>query len=409
MQLDAVSFFWGGFFATVALLVGGGLAVFAQSKHRVALQSVVTALLTASYVVSYLGWLPGSDRFEELRLVSVVGIVTAILLGLLLLLDLGLLRERGTRAVVLRATALVIAAAVSLSWLVSPRQAVTLAGLVAAGVAVTALILSIRSAQRGDDVAWIAASSLVFALTLVGGATSIALDPGGTSWLVHAISAVAGMGFLTAVGTMLWLRYSFLIEMRDVLAQGPRYDPITRMRSNHAVGQMTVQAFTRQRESGRPVVLIAVSIGNLYALENLHGRAALNHALFVCASRLRRCVPADMDMGRLSDDAFLLVSHDVRDVERLMKVGRRLAKQLARPVTLHTEASGDQPDDDQRTEWAAQVGVGLLATAGGAQPSAMVARVRDMSRTAWTFDSRIAWLDQGSDSIAELPALDSAR
>lgn len=408
MQLDAISFFWGGFFATVALLVGGGLAVFRQSKHRVALQSVVTALLAALYVVSYLGWLPGSGRFEELRLVSVVGIVTAILLGLLLLLDLGLLRERSTRAVILRATALVIAAAVALSWLVSPRQAVTLAGLVAAGVAVTALAFSLRSAQRGDDVAWIAASSLVFALALVGGATSIALDPGGTPWTVHAISAVAGIGFLTAVGAMLWLRYSFLIEMREVLAQGPRYDPITRMRSNHAVGQMVVQAFTRQHESGRPVVLIAVSIGNLYALENLHGRAALNHALFVCASRLRRCVPADMDMGRLSEDSFLLASHDVRDVERLMKVGRRLAKQLARPVTLHTEASGDQPDD-QRTEWAAQVGVGLLATAVGAQPSAMVARVRDMSRTAWTFDSRIAWLDQASGAIAELPALDSAR
>ena len=408
MHLDAISFFWGGFFAAVALLVAGGLVVFSQSHHRVALQSVVTALLAAVYVVSYLGWLPGSGWLEELRLVSVAGIVTAILLGVLLLRDLGLLRERTTRAVVLRGTALLIAAAVSLSWLVSPRQAVTLAGLVAAGVAVIALGFSIRSARRGDDVAWIAASSLLFALTLVCGATAIALDRGGMPWPVHAVSAVAGIGFLTAVGAMLWRRYSFLIEMREVLAQGPRYDPITRMRSGHAVGQMVVQALTRKRESGRPVVLIAVSIGNLYALENLHGRAALNHALFVCASRLRRYVPADMEMGRLADDAFMLVSRNARDADRLMQVGRQLAKHLARPVTLHTTASGDQPHD-QRKEWAAQIGVGLLATTAASQPSAMVAKVRDMSRTAWSFDSRIAWLDQGSDSIAELPALDSAR
>ena len=407
MHLDVISFFWGGFFATVALLVAGGLAVFRQSHHRVALQSVVTALLAALFVVSYLGWLADSDRFEELRLVSVAGIVTAILLGLLLLIDLGLLRERAARAIVLRATGLVIAAAVSLSWLLSPREAVTLAGLVAAGVAVAALGFSIRSARRGDDVAWIAASSLVFALTLVGGATSIALDPDGIPWPVHAISAVAGIGFLTAVGAMLWLRYSFLIEMREVLAQGPRYDPITRMRSSNAVAQMAVQAFARQRESGRPIVLIAVSIGNLYALENLHGRAALNHALWVCASRLGRWARADVDMGRLADDAFLLVSRNAGDVERSMLVGRRLARQLTRPVTLHT-ASADEPGDE-RTEWAAQVGVGLLATTARSAPSAMVAKARDMSRTAWSFSSRVAWLDQGTDSIAELPALDSAR
>ncbi|NKE64733.1 GGDEF domain-containing protein [Ramlibacter sp. RBP-2] len=408
MQLDAISFVWGGFFAAVVLLVVGGLAVFAQSHHRVALQSVVTALLTALFVVSYLGWLPGSDRFEQLRLVSVAGIVTAIMLGLLLLVDLGLLRERATRAIVLRATALVTAAAVSLSWLVSPRQAVTLASLIAAGVALVSLVVSVRSALRGDDVAWIAASSLVFALTLVAGATLIALDRAGVPWPVHAISAVAGIGFLTAVGAMLWLRYSFLIEMREVLAQGPRYDPITRMRSSHAVAQMAVQAFGRHREPDRPVVLIAVSIGNLYALENLHGRAALNHALFVCASRLRRCAPADMDMGRLADDAFLLVSRNARDAERLMQLGRRLAKQLTRPVTLHTTPSAEAPGDEG-TEWAAQVGVGLLATSARSQPSAMVSKVRDMSRTAWSFDSRVAWLDQGSDSIAELPVLDSAR
>ena len=408
MQLDAINFVWGGFFAAVALLVVGGLAVFAQSHHRVALQSVVTALLTALFVVSYLGWLPGSGRFEDLRLVSVAGMVTAILLGLLLLLDLGLLRERATRALALRGTALVMAAAVSLSWLVSPRQAVALASLVAAGVALVSLAFSIRSAHRGDGVAWVAVSSLVFALTLVGGATSIALDRDGMPWPVHAISAVAGIGFLTAVGAMLWLRYSFLIEMREVLTQGPRYDPITRMRSSQAVAQMAVQAFTRHRESDRPIVLIAVSIGNLYALENLHGRAALNHALFVCASRLRRCAPADMDIGRLADDAFLLVSRNARDAQRLMQAGRRLAKQLTRPVTLHTTSSADEAGDE-RTQWAAQVGVGLLATTARSPPSAMVAKVRDMSRTAWSFDSRVAWLDQGSDSIAELPALDSAR
>ena len=44
---------------------------------------------------------------------------------------------------------------------------------------------------------------------------------------------------------------------------------------------------------------------NLYALEQLHGRAAFNHALFVCAGRLRRVVPQNVEMGRLGEDGFL--------------------------------------------------------------------------------------------------------
>ena len=62
--------------------------------------------------------------------------------------------------------------------------------------------------------------------------------------------------------------------------------------------------FRQQQDPTRPVGVIAVSIGNFFALENLHGKAAVNHALFVCASRLRRCVPADVEMGRLARRRF---------------------------------------------------------------------------------------------------------
>jgi GGDEF domain-containing protein len=153
-------------------------------------------------------------------------------------------------------------------------------------------------------------------------------------------------------------------------------------------------------------VLIAISIGNLYALENLHGRAALNHALFVCAGRLRRCVPADIEMARLFDDGFLLVARDATDMNRLVKLGRAVAERLSRPVTLTTSADATAAGSS-RTQWAAQVGVGLLASDASVNPSAAVAMARDMSRTAWTFASRIAWHDHALDRIAELPAFEA--
>jgi len=288
------------------------------------------------------------------------------------------------------------------SWLLSPWQALALSCAVAVAVAVSGLLVGIRSAQRGDRLAWVAAFAVACMLLSLGGVSWIALDRGRVPWLVHPASALAGMAYLSGIGVMLWMRYSYLLELDEVRAQGPRYDPITRMPSSIATGHLVAQVFQRHHDPSRPVVLIAVSLGNLYALENLHGRAALNHALFVCASRLRRCAPPDMEIGRLFEDGFLLVSRDARDFDRLVHVGRLVARRLLRPITL-TGAQEGSPAPG-RNDWVAQVGVGLLATTARSQPAEVIAKVRDMSRTAWSFGSRIAWLDQAADMIAELPA-----
>lgn len=407
MNAATISFFWGAFFGTVLLMLAGGLAAFVQSHHRVALAAALSALVSGLFVVSYLGWLPIADPDAEARLLAHIGIFSATMLGLMLLVDLGLLRDRGGRRRVLAATLTTAAAAVVLSWMVAPRQALVLSSGMALTVAVAGLLIGIRSAQRGDRLAWLAVFAVASMLLSLGGVVWIALDRRGVPWPVHAASALAGMAYLTGIGAMLWQRYSYLIELREVRSQGPRYDPITRMPSSAATGHLVTQAFQRQAQHPtRPVLLIAISIGNLYALENLHGRAALNHALFVCASRLRRCAPADMEVGRLFDDAFLLVSRDAREPERLVKLGRLLARRLSQPLTLAI-SDGSPQAQERRTEWVAQIGVGLMATTVHAQPAAAIAKVRDMSRTAWSFGSRIAWHDQASDMIAELPESDT--
>ena len=407
MNVATISFFWGAFFGTVLLMLAGALAAFVQSHHRVALAAALSALVSGVFVVSYLGWLPIGDPDGEARLLAHIGIFSATMLGLMLLGELGLLRDRDSRRRVLAAMLATAAAAVVLSWMVAPRQALVLSSAMALAVAVAGLLIGIRSAQRGDRLAWLAVFAVASMLLSLGGVVWIALDRRSVPWPVHAASALAGMAYLTGIGAMLWQRYSYLIELREVRSQGPRYDPITRMPSSAATGHMVTQAFQRQAQHPtRPVLLIAVSIGNLYALENLHGRAALNHALFVCASRLRRCAPGDMEVGRLFDDAFLLVSRDARELERLVKLGRLLARRLSQPLTLAI-SDGSPQAQERRTEWVAQIGVGLMATTVHAQPAAAIAEVRDMSRTAWSFASRVAWHDQASDRIAELPESDT--
>jgi GGDEF domain-containing protein len=291
-------------------------------------------------------------------------------------------------------------------WLVSARQALALSSAVAFGIGLAGLAISIRSGRRGDRLAWIAAIGVTFMLVALGGLSWIALDRSAVPWLVHPASALAGMSYLTIIEVMLWRRYSYLIELREVLAQGPRYDPVTRMQSDAVVGSMVGLAFLHQQQHpARPVILIAISIGNLAALENLHGRAAVNHALFICASRLRRCVPAEMEMARLFEDGFLLVARGAGDRQRMVQLSRLLAERLSRPVSLSTSASDVEAG---QTKWAAQVGVGILVAASHANPSVVVSMVRDLSRTAWRYASRVAWYDELTGRTCELTSTDLA-
>jgi GGDEF domain-containing protein len=399
--------FWGAFFGTVALMLAGGLIAFAQSHHRVALAAGMTGVLSAIYVASSLHLLPADHPLLEARLMAAAAIFSASMLRLMLLVDLGHLRKASRRRQILAAATAIAGGAIVLTWFLAATQALIVGNVVTFGLSAWVMADAVRSAYRGDRLAWIAVVALGCMLVALAGLGWIAFDAAAVPWPVHALSAVAAMVYLVCIGGMLWLRYSYLIEVREVMAHGPRYDPVTRMQSNAGTGQMVSEAFRRQRQNpAAPVVLIAVSIGNLYALENLHGRAALNHALFVMASRLRRCVPADMDMGRLFDDGFLLVGRNARDLDDQVKLGRVLAERLSRPVVLRTPVADGQ--DERRTEWAAQVGVGLLATGASASPGTIVGKVRDMSRTAWSFSSRVAWLDQAADAIAEVPALEPA-
>ena len=398
--------FWGAFFGTAALMLVASLMAFARSLRRVALMAALSSLVSALFAVAYLGWVPVGGPGAQARLLAHVASLSAVVLALMLLSMLGWLkRGRFARAAV---PSLVAAAAgvLLVGWLLDPMEALELSSGLALLVAGVMLFIALVSAMRGDRLAWGAVSGVACMLLALGGLTWIALDPA-AGWPVHAASALAGMAYLAVMASALWARYSYLLELSEVMAHGPAYDPVTRMRSHSETSQMLGDIFVRRPGERQVVGIIVVSIANLYALENLHGRAAFNHALFLCASRLRRVLPADVSTGRLADDGFLLVVHNAQDPAQLVALARAIRDRLSRPVVLGT---GRDPGslDSSRTEWRAEVGIGVLSAHPHARPSQALAMVRAMSRTAWTYASRMAWFDDLQGEIAELPVTDSA-
>lgn len=395
--------FWGAFFGTAALMLVVSLAAFIRSHKRVALMAGLSAFVSAAFVVAYLGWLP-VDGDAEARLLAHVAIVSAVALSLMFMTMLGVLRQRAWAARAYTALFGLGGLVIVAGWMLDATQALALSSLTAFSMGAAMLVTAVRHAVRGDRLAWAGVSCVVFMLGAVAGLSWIALDPR-VPWPVHAASAVAGMAYLTAMAAALWLRYSYLLELSEVMAHGPNYDPITRMRSHSDMGQMVGDVFLNREGGVRPVGVIAVCIANLYALENLHGRAAANHALFICAGRLRRVAPAHVDMGRLGEDGFLLLLRHPPDIERMAALARQIRERLARPVMLGTSAdlAGLEASN---TAWEAEVGVGILATTTQVRPSHAVSTVRAMARTAWSYPSRLASYDQLAGQIAELPPSD---
>jgi GGDEF domain-containing protein len=388
-----VAGFWGAFFCAVALMLAGSLAAFFRSLQRVALTAALSSLLSALFVVAYLGWLPVGDAGAQARLLAHLAILCSAALGLMLLAMLGLLRQP-RRAQRIRFVLAALTVAILLAgWALQPMAALALSSLVAIVGGALALAACLRSALRGDRLAWLAVCGVAFMLVALSGLSWIALDREHVGWPVQVLSAVAGTAYLASMALALWARYSYLIELREVMAHGPSYDPVTRMRSHAETGQLVGDVFKQTSAEMRPVGVIVISIANLYALEQLHGRGAVNHALFICAGRLRRSVPADVEMGRLGEDGFLLLPRRSSDPARLVEIARSVANRLVRPVLLNTSAKPSEQEE------------GPAATPQ-MRPSVAVSMARDMSRTAWSFASRIAWFDRDNRQIAELPLTD---
>ncbi|MEJ6022471.1 GGDEF domain-containing protein [Ramlibacter sp. PS4R-6] len=390
--MAAIAFaFWGSFFGTAALALAGAF-VFMRSARRVALLGALAVILSASYSLVFLGWVPITGASLQ-RLQSMVAIGAAAVLQLLLLTLLGTFRRRDSVRRVRVVVGALSAAAFTVSWLFPPEEALEFGILLAIAVACAASVAAVSSARRGERAGWLMLGALPCAAAGVICLGWYALHPDRTPPQVHAISAVAGIAYLVCIATAMWSRYAYLIEVRKVMAHGPNYDPVTWLPS--------FQAGTPVPDTGtRPVGVIVVSISNLKMLEELHGPAAYNHALFACALRLRKASFPGAELWRLREDAFVFVFRRPGDPEQLLDYSRQALRRLSRPVQLGTSHS--DPENSEAV-WEPSAGVGVLVEAGNTPLDLVIAGARATSRTAWSYPSRMAWFDEAGGEISELP------
>ena len=401
MNMVAVGF-WGAFFGAAGLSFVAALLAFTRSARRVALTGALAAVLSASYTAVFLGWVPVADAQLLQRLQALTAMVTATALALLLFVLLGTFRERMARRRIGLAVAVLAVVASGIAWLTPARDALWFAVMVVGGTALCAMAASAAAAWRGERVGRIAFAALLFVSVGVAGLAWYAFNPERTPWQLHAASALCGIAYLMCIATAMWTRYAYLIEVSKVMTHGPNFDPVTSMPS-YEMSRPGPDDFVPAE--GRACGIIALSISNLKILEELHGRSAYNHALFVCAARLRRLGLPGAELSRLREDGFLLLLHNPPEPQQMIKYARLVLQRLSRRVVLGTSRDITALEASQAT-WEASLGIGLLLATSNEAPELAIAGARAMSRTAWGYPSRMAWFDEACGQIAELPLAD---
>ena len=396
---------WGCYFGMVVWILLGSVLAYTRSLHRIAVNAALAALASGFFVLVLLGELPISNADTLARLQAQVAGLVAVLLTYFLLAVLGVLKSGRVQQRVGLVLAGLGMAILGAGWALPPLHALAF-GLATAGLlACVALVMSVRSVLRGDRLARIATGGVFSMLVGLAGLSWIALDRQHVPSLVHAVSAAAATLYLSAMAWVLWARYSYLIELHKVITYGPSYDPVTRLRSHSETGKLVGAVFKSFSNEPQPLGLLVLSIANLYTLEQLHGADAINHALFVTAGRLRRIVPGYVEIGRLGQDGFLLMMRNCKDAGQLTKLARRIQAKLSKPLVLNTSGDVTAPKAES-TAWVARVGVGVLMISDPeVRGASAIALARGMSRTAISYDSRIAWFDDGSGKIVELSVL----
>lgn len=391
---------WGCFFGVVTVILLGSAFAYARSLHRIALNASLSAASSALYVAAFLGGLPLADEQAQAQGLAVVALAVSGVLTYLVFAVLGLLKSGAMRLRALALLCVLLLVALLLGWLLPAKVLLVFSTSVACLLGLVALGASLKRAFNGDRLAWAVVFAICCMLVAMLGLSAIGLEWHQSDWRVHAVSALASTLYMGIMAAVLWSRYAYLIELHKLMAYGPSYDPVTRMRSHLETGHMVGAVFKTFRDKPQPMGIVAMTIANLYTLEQLYGAHAANHALFVCAGRLKRTVPGRVEMGRLGKEGFVLILPNCTDSAALIDLARNVQARLRRPVSLNTSGEVETPG----TVWAAELGMGVLMVSNPeARGSDAISMAYRMSRTAISYAGRIAWFDHSSGETVELP------
>ena len=127
------------------------------------------------------------------------------------------------------------------------------------------------------------------------------------------------------------------------------YDPLTELPNRIMFQDRLTQALAWARRHGRLVAVLFLDLDRFKQINDEFGHGTGDKSLQMVAQRLSQCVRATDTVARLSGDEFTVILQDVRRVEDVYRVAKKILTCVGQPISL-----------DEQTLWVkASLGIAL--------------------------------------------------
>ncbi len=195
------------------------------------------------------------------------------------------------------------------------------------------VLIAVRSVTLGDQLSrWMVLACLCLAQMTAGlYAKGLGMDMGNPYW---ALTACATVGYFTTVIVLVRMRNRQLRRLRRQAAgQMPSMDPLNLPCGAQLVTRVE-DALWRSQRMGRPCLVVAVSVSNLYAYREPPVLDPAGEILVALSARIRQLVGFRNVVGLYHQRCFVLALSAVQDPQRAELVTERVLRELRMSVNV---------------------------------------------------------------------------
>ena len=195
------------------------------------------------------------------------------------------------------------------------------------------VLIAVRSVTLGDQLSrWMVLACLCLAQMTAGlYAKGLGMDMGNPYW---ALTACATVGYFTTVIVLVRMRNRQLRRLRRQAAgQMPAMDPLNLPCGAQLVSRVE-DALWRSQRMGRPCLVAAVSVSNLYAYREPPVPDPVGEILVALSARIRQLVGFRNVVGLYHQRCFVLALSAVQDPQRAELVTERVLRELRMSVNV---------------------------------------------------------------------------
>ena len=331
-----------GGFATLALVA---LAEVYRNRTVGSWRTLVFVVLTGSSCMLMSGWVEAVLPDLPAIFTSVLKASLAPLNGALALTYLGHWlgvekEDRLSHRIVIFVTLGLIATATGAAaavLLLGPEAAVTpmeFSAVLSTLGAVAGLVITVRAAILGDDLARWMVWACLFLIVMVVGMFAQALFPSYMAWPLMALVVLCVISHFLVVTALTVKRNRLTRELLKLAKSSPNVDAGTGLPTGSKLISKVDDAIWRSTRLHRACTVVCLHLGNLYEMGETVGHGVEQQILATMTARIRRAVGFRHVVGLYHPRCFVVVISNLpkdQEVERLVV---RLRTVLAHPLKV---------------------------------------------------------------------------